>query len=166
MTTHTVHLILPKITMFYFQTTHAARVHQAHETLMQECSSAFQDFFVRLMSTRLFPAGFSIDAYVSKMVRRPNDTLDDRTRHLETLLEASDDAEQLVMAMQNEEEEEKAVQELMMVELPLDRDALDELSEALETTCQVLVELSTVPTVSISNNEAISTTGHKSDVGK
>lgn len=132
---------------------------------MQECSSAFQDFFVRLMSTRLFPPGFSIDAYVSKMVRRPNDTLDDRTRHLETLLEASDDAEQLVMVTQNEEEEEKAVQELMMVELPLDQDAVDELSEALATTCQVIVDLSTVPTVSISS-EALSTTGLGSDVGK
>ena len=152
-------------TMLHFQTTHAARVHQAHEALMQECSSAFQDFFVRLMSTRLFPSGFSIDAYVSKMVRRPNDTLDDRTRHLETLLEASDDAEQLVTAMQNEEEEEKAVQELMAVELPLDRDALEELSEALATTCQVLVDLSTVPTVSISNDVATNT-GVKSDVGK
>ena len=153
------------MTMFDFQTTNAARVHQAHETLMQECSSAFQDFFVRLMSTRLFPPGFSIDAYVSKMVRRPNDTLDDRTRHLETLLEASDDAEQLVMVTQNEEEEEKAVQELMMVELPLDQDAVDELSEALATTCQVIVDLSTVPTVSISS-EALSTTGLGSDVGK
>ena len=99
------------------------------------------------------------------MVRRPNDTLDDRTRHLETLLEASDDAEQLVTAMQNEEEEEKAVQELMAVELPLDRDALEELSEALATTCQVLVDLSTVPTVSISNDVATNT-GVKSDVGK
>ena len=132
---------------------------------MQECSSAFQDFFVRLMGTRLFPSGFSIDAYVSKMVRRPNDTLDDRTRHLETLLEASDDAEQLVTAMQNEEEEEKAVQELMAVELPLDRDALEELSEALATTCQVLVDLSTVPTVSISS-DVVTNTGVKSDVGK
>ena len=153
--------------MFFLQNTQAARVHHAHETLMQECSSAFQDFFVRLMSTRLLPQDFSIDSHVSRMVRRPNDTLDDRTRHLESLLEASDDAEQLVTATQNEEEEEKAVQELMKVELPLDGDALDQMAEALATTCQILVDLSTVPTVSRASEAAASTAAEqKADVGK
>jgi hypothetical protein len=127
-------------------------LHQAHENLMQECSNTFQDFFVRLMSTRIFPASFHVDDYVARMVRRPNETLDDRTRNLESLLEDTsppvpkESAE--VEEIQNEEEEEKVVEALKKVELPLLEEEVEELAEALATSCQILVDLSTVPTVS------------------
>ncbi len=146
------------------QTSQASRMHQAHERLMQECSSAFQEFFVRLMSSRVFPSGFHVDHYVSRMVHRPNDTLDDRTRNLEHLLQDSEP----VLDVQNEEAVEKAIAGLKSLDLPLrseerGSEEIEELSEALAITCQILVDLSTIPTVS---TRSASDADEQSECGK
>ena len=64
-------------------------VPRAHETLMKECIDSYQDFYVTFLKVKAFH-GFDTNECLAKLVKRPHDTLEERTRYLEQLLKGQD----------------------------------------------------------------------------
>ena len=56
------------------------KLHQQHDDLMMKCAETFQELFVRIMETKVFPNDFDVGKFMTKMVKRPQDTLTERTR--------------------------------------------------------------------------------------
>ena len=64
---------------------------RAHEVLMKDCIEAYQEFFVTLLSVKAFTASdFDANACLAKMIKRPQDNLEERTKYLEQLLRGTD----------------------------------------------------------------------------
>ena len=60
---------------------------------MKECIEIYQEFFVTFLSAKAFTgkndSEFDPNGWLSKMVKRPNDTLEERTKYLEQLLQGT-----------------------------------------------------------------------------
>ena len=60
---------------------------------MKECIEIYQEFFVTFLSAKAFTgkndSDFDPNGWLSKMVKRPNDTLEERTKYLEQLLQGT-----------------------------------------------------------------------------
>ncbi|XP_059082535.1 protein dopey-1-like isoform X2 [Tigriopus californicus] len=123
-------------------TNHSTKVMQAHDVLMAHCSLGFQDFFVKLMETKIFGSGFDVMETLFRLMRRPNDTFEERTKYLENMLEDKE----FRRSSTHELEEENVLKKLHTLNLPL-RDHLGHYEEALAVSCQILVDLSSIPTV-------------------
>lgn len=123
-------------------------LHQQHEILMTECASAFQELFVNVMSFKVFRCDFNPDKALSTLVRRPHDTLEERTRYLECLLEerSDDPVERPRGSDVGQVEEEAAMESLHSEKLPM-KDNVQHLEQALAISCQILVDLSSTPTI-------------------
>ena len=67
------------------------KVPRAHESLMKECIDAYQDFYVTFLKTKAYHE-FDTNECLAKLVKRPHDTLEERTRYLEQLLKGQDSA--------------------------------------------------------------------------
>ena len=69
------------------------QVPRGHEVLMKECIEIYQEFFVTFLSAKAFTgkndSEFDPNGWLSKMVKRPNDTLEERTKYLEQLLQGT-----------------------------------------------------------------------------
>ena len=69
------------------------QVPRGHEVLMKECIEIYQEFFVTFLSAKAFTGKndteFDPNGWLSKMVKRPNDTLEERTKYLEQLLQGT-----------------------------------------------------------------------------
>ena len=68
------------------------QVPRGHEVLMKECIEIYQEFFVTFLSAKAFTGNdseFDPNGWLSKMVKRPNDTLEERTKYLEQLLQGT-----------------------------------------------------------------------------
>ncbi len=140
-------------------------VHQKHERLMQECVRAFQELFVRVVSEKLLdPNKFSMEDHLSLMVQRPRNTLEERTRQLESLLEERSDLKKESSSSKGgtprsslgrkqedfselDAREDQLLERTRKVSLVLKGEDMAELSQAVTTACKVLVELSSIPTV-------------------
>ena len=61
--------------------------------MMKECIEIYQEFFVTFLSAKAFTgkndSDFDPNGWLSKMVKRPNDTLEERTKYLEQLLQGT-----------------------------------------------------------------------------
>ena len=58
---------------------------------MKDCIEAYQEFFVTLLSVKAFTASdFDANACLAKMIKRPQDNLEERTKYLEQLLRGTD----------------------------------------------------------------------------
>ncbi len=121
----------------------SVQLHQQHEQLMLDCCTAFQRLFVEILCVKVFPKEFNVTEYVSKMVRRPQDTLEDRTRYLERLLENKIEVSE---SKAGEEEEDAVIKGLRNIELPL-KPGARQMVDGVVIACQVLVDLSSIPTV-------------------
>ena len=140
-------------------TSAATKLHQAHEQLMIECSRIFEDFFVQLMSVHIFPENFNAETHLMRMVRRPHDTLEQRTRWLECLMEEKTNSGSSSNANVSdgmvELEEEARIEKLKDQELPLRPDT-EGFEPAVIIACKILVDLSSIPTVSSKSETASS----------
>jgi hypothetical protein len=67
------------------------KVPRAHELLMKDCVEAYQDFFVTFLATKAFTKNFDPHECLAKVVKRPHDTLEERSRYLERLLQGKFD---------------------------------------------------------------------------
>ena len=77
------------------------------------------------------------------MVKRPNDTLEERTKYLEQLLQGSGIND---TSTQTTEEDQALVDRLKPVSVKL-LPGVHTFTEALTLSCQILVELSSIPTM-------------------
>ncbi len=130
-------------------------IHQQHENLMQECVQVFQDLFVCVVGGKFLDSKtFVLQDCLSKMVQRPRNTLEERTHQLEHLLEERSEGSaprthraSLESAEEMDAQEDLMLGRLRLVSLPLHEEDAEELSRAVSVACQVLVELSSLPTV-------------------
>lgn len=121
-------------------------IHQQHEALMSECASKFEALFVRILQVKVFTAEFDMTQTMNQLIRRPKATLEDRTRNLEHLLDNNAKTDDATL---DEIEEEATIEKLRSVDLPLkDGKQLQVIEEALAMACQILIDLSSIPTVS------------------
>lgn len=119
------------------------KVPRGHEVLMKDCIDAYQEFFVTLLANKAFDAGLDPNACLSKMVKRPQDTLDERTKYLEMLLQGGNsDA-----ASMNHEEEQVLIDQITQDTNVHLLDSVHQFTDALTISCQILVELSSIPTM-------------------
>lgn len=144
---HSSEMIHPKVHLrrkksSSVSTSHSTKIMQAHDVLMAHCSLGFQDFFVKLMETKIFGPEFNVMETLFRLMRRPNDTFEERTKYLENMLEDKE----FRRSSTHELEEEIVLKDLNSLELPL-RTHLDHYEEALAVSCQILVDLSSIPTV-------------------
>ena len=111
---------------------------------MKECIEIYQEFFVTFLSAKAFTgkndSEFDPNGWLSKMVKRPNDTLEERTKYLEQLLQGSD------ATIITTEEDQALVDKLKPVSVQL-LSGVHTFTEALMLSCQILVELSSIPTM-------------------
>ena len=132
------------------------KVPRAHELLMKDCIEAYEDFFVTFLVTRAFHASFGPNAWLAKMVKRPHDTLEERTRYLEHLLRGSSEHSDIDSAMTSEEDQ-VLVDNLKRSSVTL-LQGVHKFTSALTLSCQILVELSSIPTMG-STSSATSSVG-------
>lgn len=118
------------------------KVPRGHEILMKDCIDAYQEFFVTLLANKAFEAGIDPNACLSKMVKRPQDTLEERTKYLEMLLQGSSDSSFL-----NLEEDQVLIDQIIPDQHVQLLDSVHSFSDALTISCQILVELSSIPTM-------------------
>ncbi len=136
--------------------------HQQHEILMQDCVQVFQDLFVCVVGDKFMDSGFVLDDYLAMIVQRPRNTQEERTRHLEHLLEErselsrgrGDGTPRSTYRSSSEDhtndldkQEELMLEKMRTVFLPVKKEDVSEMSKAVAISCQVLVELSSIPTV-------------------
>ena len=103
------------------------------------------DFYILLLAAKAFSgngSGFDPNGWLSKMVKRPNDTMEERTKYLEQLLKGSSDHATMVTS----EEDQALVDKLKPVSVKL-LSGVHTFTEALTLSCQILVELSSIPTM-------------------
>ena len=102
---------------------------KAHELLMLDCISIYQRFYVEFLKTKIYPESFDPGLYLAKMEKRP--TVDSGG--------GGGGADNL--------EEENVVDLLRSISVPVNTDAIFALQDAVHCCCQILVELSSIPTV-------------------
>ena len=137
---------------------------KAHEVLVRDCVDIYEQFYTHFLAQKVFSSGFDHVATLAKLTRKSHDTMEERTSHLEVLLK--DRLQHQDEANLNETEEEALVDNLRQVNVDL-RKGVHKFTEAIALACQILVELSSMPTMdtssSIRNKSQLS--GHSSEAG-
>mgnify|MGYP001245568543 FL=1 len=129
------------------------KVPQAHEVLMKDCIEGYQDFFVTLLSVKAFRENFDPNACLAKMIKRPQDNLEERTKYLEQLLEHasgsadSDDTKCI-------DEDLALIDKVKSTSVQLS-DCSHKFTDALTLANQILVELSSIPTMGSSHSSPV-----------
>ena len=126
------------------------KVPRAHEVLMKDCIESYQEFFVTFLSVKAFFEDFDPNLWLSKMVKRPHDTLEERTKYLEQLLQEDNSEKSSISS----EEDQILIEKLKGIAVELQRD-VGYFTEALNLSCQILVELSSIPTMGSANPSPI-----------
>ena len=121
------------------------KVPRAHETLMKECIDAYQEFYVTFLKSKAFHDDFDVNEHLTKLVKRPHDTLEERTRYLEQLLKGQQDS-----GKDNDSDDDRVLLENLKLQ-----DGLHKFTPALTLSCQILVELSSIPTMGSSCSSSI-----------
>ena len=112
---------------------------RAHEILMKDCIEVYQQFFVTFSSVKAFPRDFDPDVLLAKMVKRPQDNLEERTQYLEQLLQGCSEDE-------TRSEEDQMLVELKGTKIKLSANS-HQYTDALTLSSQILIELSSIPTM-------------------
>ena len=116
-----------------------------HEILMRDCIDAYQDFYVTFLKTKAFHE-FDMKECLGKLIKRPQDTLEERTKYLEHLLKGQDHSQQQHYGTEDEEPDNEDHVAVLLQQLKL-QNGLHKFTPALKLSCEILVELSSIPTM-------------------
>ena len=117
----------------------------SHEILMRDCIEAYQDFYVTFLKTKAFHE-FDMKECLGKLIKRPQDTLEERTKYLEHLLKGQDHSQQQHYGTEDEEPDNEDHVAVLLQQLKL-QNGLHKFTPALKLSCEILVELSSIPTM-------------------
>ena len=118
----------------------------SHEILMRDCIDAYQDFYVTFLKTKAFHE-FDMKECLGKLIKRPQDTLEERTKYLEHLLKGHDHSQQHYDQDAEDEEHDNEDHVAVLLQQLRLQNGLHKFTPALKLSCEILVELSSIPTM-------------------
>ena len=135
------------------------KVPRAHEVLMKDCIEGYQEFYVTLLSVKAFTGPeekFDPNACLSTMIKRPQDNLEERTKYLEQLLQhdtkttSTDNSDDTKCIDEDLALIDKAVKAVVHLS-----NCSHKFTDALTLANQILVELSSIPTMMGSSSSPV-----------